>query len=114
MAALICDKYQGRNSMNGTLDRRRLMKTAGVMALATAAGTLRRAPPSAKQLPGPSETEAPNLKAPPNPCDSHMHISAAKYPAAAKAPPNPADALVTDYKLLQKRIGTSRNVIVTP
>ena len=29
-------------------------------------------------------------------------------------PCGPSDALVRDYKLLQKRIGTTRNVVVTP
>jgi len=43
-----------------------------------------------------------------------MHIYDAKYPVAANATLKPGDALVADYKLLQKRIGTSRNVIVTP
>ena len=84
------------------------------MALATAAGTLRGAPAFAQQVPWSSGTEAPKLKAPANACDCHMHIYDAKYPVAANATLKPADALVADYKLLQKRIGTSRNVIVTP
>jgi len=100
--------------MNRTLDRRCLMKTAGVMVLATAAGTLRGAPGFAQEVPWSSGTEAPKLKAPANACDCHMHIYDAKYPVAANATLKPADALVADYKLLQKRIGTSRNVIVTP
>src|SRR5450631_121895 len=100
--------------MNRTLDRRCLMKTAGVMALATAAGTLRGAPAFAQQVPWSSGTEAPKLKAPANACDCHMHIYNAKYPVAANATLKPADALVDDYRLLQKRIGTTRNVIVTP
>ena len=91
--------------MNRPLDRRCLMKTAGVMALATAAGTLRGAPAFAQQVPWSSGTEAPKLKAPANACDCHMHIYDAKYPVAANATLKPADALVTDYKLLQKRIG---------
>ena len=89
------------------------MKTAGVMVLATAghaprctglraAGALRLG------------TEAPKLKAQADACDCHIRIFDAKYPVAANATLKPADALVTDYKLLQKRIGTSRNVIVTP
>src|SRR6266487_673454 len=49
-----------------------------------------------------------------NACDCHMHIYDAKYPVAPNATLKPADALVADYMLLQKRIGTSRNVIVTP
>src|SRR6478672_6487003 len=46
--------------------------------------------------------------------ERHMHIYDAKYPTDPKATLKPADALVADYKLLQKRIGTSRNVVVTP
>ena len=37
-----------------------------------------------------------------------------KYPIAPAATLKPSDALVSDYKLLQKRIGTTRNVVVTP
>jgi hypothetical protein len=69
---------------------------------------------SAQQVPYSSGTEAPKLKAPANACDCHMHIYDAKYPAAPSATLKPPDALVADYKLLQKRIGTTRNVIVTP
>ena len=43
-----------------------------------------------------------------------MHIYDARYPVAANATLRPADALVDDYHLLQKRTGTTRNVIVTP
>src|SRR5713101_6786305 len=100
--------------MHRIIDRRRLMKTAGVMALAAAAGTVRSDRAFAQQVPWSSGTEAPKLKAPANACDCHMHIYDAKYPVAPNATLKPADALVADYKLLQKRIGTSRNVIVTP
>ena len=100
--------------MHRIIDRRRLMKTAGVMALAAAAGTVRSDQAFAQQVPWSSGTEAPKLKAPANACDCHMHIYDAKYPVAPNATLKPADALVADYKLLQKRIGTSRNVIVTP
>jgi D-galactarolactone isomerase len=100
--------------MHRIIDRRRLMKTAGVMALAAAAGTVRSDQAFAQQVLWSSGTEAPKLKAPANACDCHMHIYDAKYPVAPNATLKPADALVADYKLLQKRIGTSRNVIVTP
>jgi predicted TIM-barrel fold metal-dependent hydrolase len=100
--------------MNRNIDRRRLMKTAGAMALAAAAGAVRSDQAFAQQVPWSSGTESPKLKAPANACDCHMHIYDAKYPADPKATLKPADALVADYKLLQKRIGTSRNVVVTP
>jgi D-galactarolactone isomerase len=95
------------------IDRRRLMKTVGVMTLAAAAETI-GGPASAQQVPWSSGTESPKLKVPANACDCHMHIYDAKYPIAPTATLKPADALVADYKLLQKRIGTTRNVIVTP
>jgi D-galactarolactone isomerase len=100
--------------MHRNIDRRRLMKTAGAMALAAAAGAVRSDQAFAQQVPWSSGTESPKLKAPANACDCHMHIYDAKYPADPKATLKPADALVADYKLLQKRIGTSRNVVVTP
>jgi predicted TIM-barrel fold metal-dependent hydrolase len=100
--------------MHRNIDRRRLMKTAGAMALAAAAGAVRSDQAFAQQVPWSSGTESPKLKAPANACDCHMHIYDAKYPADPKATLKPADALVADYRLLQKRIGTSRNVVVTP
>jgi predicted TIM-barrel fold metal-dependent hydrolase len=100
--------------MHRNIDRRQLMKTTGAMALAAAAGAVRSEQAFAQQVPWSSGTESPKLKAPANACDCHMHIYDAKYPADPKATLKPADALVADYKLLQKRIGTSRNVVVTP
>jgi len=100
--------------MDRNIDRRRVMKTAGAMALVAAAGAVRSEQAFAQQVPWSSGTESPKLKAPANACDCHMHIYDAKYPTDPKATLKPADALVADYKLLQKRIGTSRNVVVTP
>ena len=55
------------------------------------------------------------LAAPAGACDCHMHI----YDAARFAPSRPASrmqaqATVADYRLLQRRTGTSRTVVVTP
>ena len=59
-------------------------------------------------------TEAPKLKAPANATDCHHHIYDARYPVDPKATLRPPDALVDDYRALQKRIGTTRNVLVQP
>jgi len=59
-------------------------------------------------------TEAPKLKAPANAGDCHHHIYDAKYPVDPKSVLRPGDALVQDYQAFQKRIGTSRNVVVQP
>ena len=95
------------------LARREFLKTASVAALATIAGASVR-DAHAQAVPWSTGTEPPKLKAPANACDCHMHIYDARFPAAPSATLKPADALPTDYQLLQKRIGTTRNVIVTP
>jgi D-galactarolactone isomerase len=59
-------------------------------------------------------TEAPKLKAPANSCDCHHHIYDAKYPVDPRSTLRPGDAFVGDYRIFQKRIGTSRNVVVQP
>src|SRR5262252_9605309 len=59
-------------------------------------------------------TEAPKLKAPPNATDCHHHIYDARFPVDPGATLRPPDALVEDYRALQTRIGTTRNVLVQP
>ena len=97
-----------------SIDRRDFVKAAGVIAITASTSSLGMRGASAQQVPYSTGTEAPKLKAPANACDCHMHIYDAKYPIAPSATLKPPDALVGDYKLLQKRIGTTRNVIVTP
>jgi predicted TIM-barrel fold metal-dependent hydrolase len=95
------------------LTRRDLLKA--VPAAAAAGFLVAHARPAAAQAVKYSAgTEAPKLKAPPNATDCHHHIYDAKYPVDPKATLRPADALVEDYRALQKRIGTTRNVIVQP
>jgi predicted TIM-barrel fold metal-dependent hydrolase len=67
-----------------------------------------------QQVPWSSETAAPKLNAPANACDCHMHIYDSRFPVAPSATLKPPDAKPDDYRLLQKRIGTTRNVVVTP
>ena len=95
-------------------DRRQFIKAAGVLAMATAASGIAVRMADAQQVPYSTGTEPPMLKAPANACDCHIHIYDARYPVAPTATLKPAYALVADYKLLQKRIGTTRNVVVTP
>ncbi|MGA2715039.1 MAG: amidohydrolase family protein [Bryobacteraceae bacterium] len=92
--------------------RRSFIKAASTLLISTAAQT------SLVGVPNSTGTEVPKLKAPPNSCDCHMHIfDPARFPFV----PNPGDkrtppanAAVPQYRLLQKRIGTTRVVIVTP
>lgn len=64
------------------------------------------------QVPYSSGTEFPKLKAPPNACDCHHHLFDTRVPSVPPTAARP-DVTVADYRLLQKRIGTSRNVVVT-
>ena len=94
--------------------RRTFLKGAGLMALA-ATGAVRVPESHAQeQVPWSSGTGLPKLKAPVNSCDCHMHIYDAHFPADPGATLRPPDASVDDYRLFQKRIGTTRNVVVTP
>jgi predicted TIM-barrel fold metal-dependent hydrolase len=95
------------------LDRRELLKTVSAAAAAGLIGG-RAGSADAQAVKWSSGTEAPKLKAPANATDCHHHIYDAKYPVDPKATLRPADALVEDYRALQKRIGTTRNVIVQP
>ena len=96
------------------IDRRTFLRGAGLAALAATAGIDIRDSRAQGQVPYSSGTEAPKLKAPANACDCHMHFYNSRYPVAPSATLRPPDALPSDYRLLQKRIGTTRNVIVQP
>jgi D-galactarolactone isomerase len=93
--------------------RRDFLKGASVAAMAAVSG-LPASDVQAQTVPLSAGTEPPKVKAPANACDCHIHIYDARFPIAANATLKPADALVPDYQLLQKRLGTTRNVIVTP
>lgn len=102
------------------IDRRAFVKQVG--AAAFGASALLRAPESFSQVRVPNSvgTESPKLKAPPKACDCHHHIyDAVRFPpkdpgrldnTSAQFQPN---GRVEEYKLLQRRIGTTRNIIVT-
>src|SRR6267378_2472011 len=71
-------------------------------------------PAAAQQVKYSSGTEPPKLKVPANACDCHHHIYRSQYKVDPRSTLRPGDATVEDYRALQKRIGTSRNVIVQP
>jgi predicted TIM-barrel fold metal-dependent hydrolase len=96
----------------GTLERRAFLQGMGVAALAAAGLNVREA--HAQQVPWSSGTDLPKLKMPANACDCHHHIYDSRFPVAPSATLKPADAKVADYRLLQKRTGTTRSVVVQP
>ena len=68
----------------------------------------------AQQVKWSEGTETPKLKAPANACDCHHHLYDAKYPVDPASVIRQGDALVADYRALQKLLGTSRQVVVQP
>ena len=69
----------------------------------------------AEGAPNSSGTEAPKLKAPPGACDCHHHIyDPARFPPSRPSAQQVPNARVEDYRLLQRRLGVSRDIVVTP
>jgi predicted TIM-barrel fold metal-dependent hydrolase len=64
-------------------------------------------------VPNSSGTGRPRLKAPANAADCHMHIYDPHLPQLPSRSPV-SNAAVPDYRLLQKRNGTTRVVVVQP
>lgn len=99
--------------MTEHIDRRTFIKQASIATLAAGAAL----PPQARAqnaVPYSSGTDVPKLKLPANACDCHMHIYDSRFPVAPTATLRPPDAHVDDYRLLQKRLGATRNVVVQP
>jgi predicted TIM-barrel fold metal-dependent hydrolase len=68
----------------------------------------------ADAVPNSSGTEPAKLKAPAGACDCHHHIyDAARFPVKASVQVVP-NARVEEYRLLQRRLGISRDIVVTP
>jgi len=61
-----------------------------------------------------SGTERPAFKLPDGAVDCHMHIYDDRFPAAPGTTLHPPNATIEQYSLLQKRLGITRNVVVTP
>jgi D-galactarolactone isomerase len=98
--------------MNPEIERRTFLQAAGLAAAAAAAGPGSAAAQEA--VPNSAGTRAPRIKVPANACDCHMHIYDERFPPGRPGSRMQSNASVKDYRLLQKRLGTSRVVIVTP
>src|SRR5580700_8893298 len=98
--------------MSGARTRRGFLTAMGASVIV--AGGFDATAGHAETVPWSAGTDLPKLKAPPNACDCHMHVYDHRFPVAPTAKLRPGNATVDDYRLLQKRLGTTRNVVVTP
>jgi predicted TIM-barrel fold metal-dependent hydrolase len=97
--------------MSKHLGRRTFMKATVVAAWSNHSLLLS----SQTTVPNSSGIDRPTLKAPASACDCHIHIyDAARFPMAPSQRVPPAQAAVAQYRLLQRRLGTTRVVVVTP
>src|ERR1700709_2961767 len=71
---------------------------------------------SAAALAGPAMAAAAKVsfKVPDGACDCHHHIYDPRFPYQPNAVLKPPYATVQDYRAVQKKLGTSRNVMVQP
>jgi predicted TIM-barrel fold metal-dependent hydrolase len=97
---------------NNGWSRREFLTTVPVMVAGVAAMAYGESGTSAVKWS--SGTNLPRFKVPPNATDCHHHIYDSRFPADASTALRPGDALISDYRMLQKRIGTMRNVVVQP
>jgi predicted TIM-barrel fold metal-dependent hydrolase len=91
------------------VSRRTVLAIMGAAAAGAAASEAQAEPAPWSTGAAPAKT-----KAPANATDCHHHIYRAHFKIDPNSTLRPGEASVPDYRLLQKRIGTSRNVIVQP
>jgi predicted TIM-barrel fold metal-dependent hydrolase len=98
------------------IGRRTFLAGAGAATLGTA-GALRIDDGFAQEtvaVPNSAGTEAPKLRVPAGACDCHHHIYDTRFPFSRPGARMVADSRIADYRLLQRRLGISRNIVVTP
>jgi D-galactarolactone isomerase len=95
------------------LGRRAVLQ--GIAALTAARVLTARDALAQGAVPNSIGTTAPKLNAPPGACDCHHHIyDRARFPDAPFGGAYQPNSRVEEYRLLQQRIGTTRNIVVTP
>ncbi len=95
--------------------RRTFLKSLSMTAISAGGSALSVGVSQAQQVPNSSGTEPAKLKAPAGACDCHHHIyDAVRFPPVQPGGTIIPNARLEEYRMLQRRIGTSRNVVVTP
>ena len=95
-----------------TPGRRALLR--GTLAAAALGGLPQAEAQQATEVRWSTGTEPPKTKVPPNATDCHFNIYDASFPIASYATLKPPPASVQDYQALQRRLGTSRCVVIRP
>jgi predicted TIM-barrel fold metal-dependent hydrolase len=100
--------------MTHRIDRRTFLRGTAFAAIAAGTAGARGAHAQA-QVPNSSGITVARLTAPANACDCHMHIyDPARFPMPSSRRVAPTNATVAEYRLLQRRTGTTRVIVVQP
>lgn len=91
-----------------------LRRSTALMAAVGMGAVLPNAWAQGVAYPHSSGSERAKVRLPANACDCHMHIYDDRFPWAPGAKLVHAPATVAMYRQLQQRLGTTRNVVVTP
>ena len=94
--------------------RRSLMKGLAALGLGTAGRFAVSATAMESSVPNSAGSARPALAAPPLACNSHIHIYSNEFPILDPKATLPTQATVEDYRKFQRRIGTTRAVVVQP
>lgn len=94
--------------------RRSLLKGLAVLGMGSAGRLASAETGTEHNVPNSSGSERPVLVAPPLACDSHIHIYSDEFPILDPKATLPKQATVEDYRNFQRRIGTTRTVVVQP
>lgn len=107
--------------VDNTITRRTFLKGTGLAFAAlggvqNSEGFASQAAPSGEiQVPCSAGTQRPKIKVPANACDCHHHIyDPVRFQYVPEDKRNQPPGTVDDYRLLQRRLGTTRSVIVQP
>lgn len=101
-------------SRQDAMTRRALLASAAAVAALPAVAKAQSVEQSGEAVRWSTGTARPAAKAPVNATDCHFHTYDSRYPTAPGATLTPPDALPEDYRALQRRLGTTRGVLVTP
>ena len=109
-------RFNGEGGVDDqTMIRRAFLETLGRAALGAGVVVNARDSRAEQAVPNSAGTAPPALKAPPNACDCHHHIyDPARFPILNPGMPFPPNARVEEYRLLQRRTGTTRSIVVQP
>ena len=95
--------------------RRTFLKDASAAAIGSTVCGLFPSVSQGQQVPNSSGSAPAKLKAPAGACDCHHHIyDAVRFPPVQPGGTMIPNARVEEFRLLQRRIGTTRNIVVTP